>query len=168
MWNKKEMSQLDATLTRVPLTLTFDFELDLDLWPWNFKVKLYLGNGRLDCHGTKATEVVRMPWCKTQPLCDPEAEDIVTDGWLKMWAFPSTRLVSPQICELNRGVYCWHYCIIISFIEVRSNETLTKRLTKHKIRYKFYLSSVTINSWYLLLLLPHNVTWGISKTRMSS
>ena len=27
MWNKKEMSQRDATLTRVPLTLTFDLEL---------------------------------------------------------------------------------------------------------------------------------------------
>ena len=26
MWNKKEMSPLDATLTRVPLTLTFDLE----------------------------------------------------------------------------------------------------------------------------------------------
>ena len=42
MWNKKEISQLKATLTRVPLTLTFD----LDLWPWIFKVKLYLGNGK--------------------------------------------------------------------------------------------------------------------------
>ena len=61
MWNKKDMSQLDATLTRVPLTLTFDF----DLWPWIFKIKLYLGNGRPDCHGTKGTEVDRMPWCET-------------------------------------------------------------------------------------------------------
>ena len=26
MWNKKEMSQLDVMLTRVPLTLTFDLE----------------------------------------------------------------------------------------------------------------------------------------------
>ena len=26
MWNKKEMSQLDAMLTRVDLTLTFDLE----------------------------------------------------------------------------------------------------------------------------------------------
>ena len=26
MWNKKEISELDATLTRVPLTLTFDLE----------------------------------------------------------------------------------------------------------------------------------------------
>ena len=26
MWNKKEMSQLDATLTRVPLTLTLNFQ----------------------------------------------------------------------------------------------------------------------------------------------
>ena len=42
MWNKKEMSQLDATLTRVPLSLTFD----RDLWPWIFKVKLYVRNER--------------------------------------------------------------------------------------------------------------------------
>ena len=42
MWNKKEMTQLDATLTRVPFTLTFH----LDLWPWISKVKLYLRNGK--------------------------------------------------------------------------------------------------------------------------
>ena len=29
MWNKKEMSQVDATLTRVPLTLTFDLDIEL-------------------------------------------------------------------------------------------------------------------------------------------
>ena len=61
MWNKKEMSQLDATLTRVPLTLTFDFHL----WPWIFKVKLYLGNGRPDSHGTEGTGVDGIPWCET-------------------------------------------------------------------------------------------------------
>ena len=38
---------------------------DLDLWPWIFKVKLYLGNSRPDCHGTKGTGVNRMPWCET-------------------------------------------------------------------------------------------------------
>ena len=38
---------------------------DLGLWPWIFKVKLYLGNGRPDCHGTKGTRVDRMPWCET-------------------------------------------------------------------------------------------------------
>ena len=60
MWNKKEMSELDATLTRVPLTF------DHDLWPWIFKVKLYLGNGRQpDCHGTKGMGVNRMHWCET-------------------------------------------------------------------------------------------------------
>ena len=26
MWNKKEMSRMDATLTKVPFTLTFDLE----------------------------------------------------------------------------------------------------------------------------------------------
>ena len=46
------MSQLEATVTRVPLTLTFDFHL---------KVKLYLGNGRPDSHGTKGTGVEWIP-----------------------------------------------------------------------------------------------------------
>ena len=45
-----------------------------------FKVKLYLGNGRPDCYEMKGTGVNSMPWCKTQPLCDPEADNIVTDG----------------------------------------------------------------------------------------
>ena len=57
MWNKKEMSQLDATLTRVSLTF--------DIWPWIFKVKFYLRNGRRDCHGTKGMGVDRMPLCET-------------------------------------------------------------------------------------------------------
>ena len=61
MLHKKEMSHLDGKLTSVPLTLTFH----LDLWPWIFKVKLYLGNGSPDCHGTKGTGVDRMPWCGT-------------------------------------------------------------------------------------------------------
>ena len=50
------MSQLDATLTRVPLTLTYDFHL---------KVKLYLGNGRPDSHGTKGTGVDGISGCET-------------------------------------------------------------------------------------------------------
>ena len=108
---------------------------DLDLWPWIFKIKLYPGNRRPDCHGTKGTGVDRMlwcetlrkwvkrtlrwlgvpliftfdlefsrshciwgmggrivmkwkgresmacmPWCKTQPLCDLDAEETVRDG----------------------------------------------------------------------------------------
>ena len=61
MWNKKEMGQLDATLTKVPLTLTFD----PDRWPWIFRVKFNLGNGRPDCDGTKGTGVDMMPWCET-------------------------------------------------------------------------------------------------------
>ena len=64
---------------------TFDF----DLWSWIFKVKLYLGNGRPNCHGTKGTGVDSMPWCKMQQLCDLEADW----DWLKMSAFPSTHLV---------------------------------------------------------------------------
>ena len=54
MWNKKETSQLDAMLTRVPFNLTFDLET--------------------------VTGVVGIPRYKTQPLCDPEAEDTVADG----------------------------------------------------------------------------------------
>ena len=37
MWNKKEMSQLDATLTRVPLTLNFHCQIVSR--EWGFKVK---------------------------------------------------------------------------------------------------------------------------------
>ena len=40
-----------------PLTLNFD--------PWIFKVKLYLRNGRPNCHGTKGTGVDRILWCYT-------------------------------------------------------------------------------------------------------
>ena len=50
---------------------------DLYHWPW--KVKLYLGNGMPDCHGTKGTAIDRMPWWKTEPLCDLEAKDTVRD-----------------------------------------------------------------------------------------
>ena len=59
---------------------------DLYIWPWIFKAKLYLGNGRPDCHGTKGTEVDRMPWCGTQPLCDLKAEDIVRDQGELRWS----------------------------------------------------------------------------------
>ena len=54
MWNKKEMNQLRWLGYLWPWP-----------WPWIFKVKLYLGNGRPDCHGTKGTGVDRMPWCET-------------------------------------------------------------------------------------------------------
>ena len=83
------MSQLDVALTGVPLTLTFDF----DIWPWILKVKLYLGNGRPDCHRTKGTGVDRMPWCEAQPLGDPRQRILLWTGWLKVSAFPSTCLV---------------------------------------------------------------------------
>ena len=38
--------------------------------------KLYLGNGRLDCLGTKGTGVDRMPWCET-------LRKLV--GWMLRW-----------------------------------------------------------------------------------
>ena len=40
MWKKKKMSQLHATLTRVPLTLTFDLEFQGQIVSreWDFKV----------------------------------------------------------------------------------------------------------------------------------
>ena len=41
------------------------FDLDLWPWPWLFKVKLYVRNGRPDCHGTKGIWIDRMPWCET-------------------------------------------------------------------------------------------------------
>ena len=60
-WCEAKRQWFNWMLTRVPLTLTFD----VDLSPWIFKVKLYLRNGRPDCHGTKGKGVDRMPWCET-------------------------------------------------------------------------------------------------------
>ena len=41
MWNTKELSQLDATLTRVPLTLTLtlNFQDQIVSREWDFKVE---------------------------------------------------------------------------------------------------------------------------------
>ena len=74
MWNKKEMSQLDATLTRVPLTLTFDSQN-----------KLYLGNGRPDCHGTRGRESIGCPDVNTKEMSQQDAEgQIVSREWEAM------------------------------------------------------------------------------------
>ena len=95
MRNKTEMMQRDATLTRVPLILTFD----LDIWPESFKVKLYLGNGKPDCHGTKGAGVDRMPWCET------------LRQWVKwmlrwlgyLWPWPLTLNFQGQILSRERN-----------------------------------------------------------------
>ena len=72
MWNKKEMSQLDATLTRVPLTLTFDLE--------SWRSNCISGMAGPIVMERKGWELVDgTPWCKTQPLCDLEAGDTVKD-----------------------------------------------------------------------------------------
>ena len=56
------MSQLGAMVTGVPLTLTFDLGF--------FKVKMYLENGRPDCHGTKRTGVDRLSRNLLITMCD--------------------------------------------------------------------------------------------------
>ena len=70
MWNKKEMSQLDATLTRVPLTLTFDLENSRSNW--------ISGMGGSIVMERKGQE--SLAWLECPDVCDPEAGDIVTDG----------------------------------------------------------------------------------------
>ena len=57
MWNKKEMSHLNATLIKVPVTSTSN----LELWPWIFKVKLYLGNGSPIVMERKGRESIGCP-----------------------------------------------------------------------------------------------------------
>ena len=151
----------------MPLTLTF--ELDLWPWPWIFNVKLYIGNGRPDCHGTKGTGFDRMPWYETlrqwinwmmrwlgyldlwpwicevklylgngRPDCHvtkgtgvvgcPDVKHnyyftfrqriLLGTGWLKMSSFPSTRLVcdgnpsvtvNGQLCENQFNDICMNF-----------------------------------------------------------
>ena len=68
------MSQLDATLTRVPLTLTFDLDLE------NSRSNCISGMGDWNVMERKWQKWLGYPDVKHKPLCDPEAEDIVTDG----------------------------------------------------------------------------------------
>ena len=55
------------------------------VWPWalTFKTKLFLGNGRPDCHGTQGTGVDRMLWYETRPQCDLKAKDTFRDLWCR-------------------------------------------------------------------------------------
>ena len=59
MWNKRKWVNWMLPWLGYLWPLTFD----LDLWAWIFEVKLYLRNGRPDCHGTKRQRVEMMPWC---------------------------------------------------------------------------------------------------------
>ena len=134
MWNKKEISQLDATLTRVPLTLTFDLEFsrsnyilgmggpivmewkgwesigcadvkhyrneaigccaDWGTFDLEFsKVKLYLGIGGPIVTECKGQESIACPDVKHNHYVTPRQRILLPTGWLKMSAFPSTRLV---------------------------------------------------------------------------
>ena len=138
MWNKKEMSQLDAMLTRVLLTLTFD----RDLWPWIFKVKLYLENGRPDCHGTKGTGVDRMPWCETlwkwvnwmlcwgwvglwgflwwAPSAKRKDHHGVSSGWSSVWHHSNTGLSSTQYEQIPIILGIWPFWLTPFFFSVNN------------------------------------------------
>ena len=87
MWNKKEMSQKDATLTRGPwpLTLTFDLE--------NSRSNCISGMGGSIVMERKRQESLGCPVVKHNHYVTPRQRILLPTGWLKMSAFPSTRLV---------------------------------------------------------------------------
>ena len=158
MWNKKEMSQLDATLTRVPLTLTLTFDLEFSRsncisgmggpivmeWKgresiWCPDVKHY-GNETTGCcanWGTfdlefsrsncisgmggsivmerKGQESLGCPDVKHKHYMTQRKRILLPTGWLKMSAFPSTRLVYE--CKVYdpcavRNLYSLHYIVL--------------------------------------------------------
>ena len=118
----------------------------LCLWPWIFKVKLYLGNGRPDCHGTKGMGVNRMPWCKRQPLCDLETEETVRDqGNLRCWRFCRLILV---------------YCICLLFISRKPvHVCFSSRnwVGNHWLRYYLTHRQVIVNHRNDRIHKSHNV-----------
>ena len=73
MWNKNEMSKLDATLARLPLTLTFD----LDLWPWIFRSNCISGMGGPIVMERKGRDWIGCPDVKHQ---GNESTGCCTDG----------------------------------------------------------------------------------------
>ena len=83
MWNKKEMSQLDATLTRVPLT--FDLE--------NSRSNYISGMGGSIVMKWKGQELLGCSDVKHNHKVTLRQRILLLTGWPKMSAYPSTRLV---------------------------------------------------------------------------
>ena len=87
MWNNEEMSQQDATLTRVSLTLTLTFDLEFS------RSNCISGMGGPIVMEWKGHESIAFPDVKHNPYVTPRRRILLPTGWLKMSAFPSTRLV---------------------------------------------------------------------------
>ena len=136
MSNKKEMRQLDAPLTRGPLTLTFD----LGLWPWIFEVKLYIGNGRPNCHGTKGRGVNRMPWCET--LRKWVNWMLRWPGYLWPWIFKVKLYIGNGRPDCHgtkgRGVDSMPWCKTQPLCDLEAEDSVRDRVTRD--------GSVSINS----------------------
>ena len=98
MWNTKEMSQLDAALTGVPLTLIFDLEFSRSNCnsgmggPIVIMVMERMGRESIGWP-------IVMEWKGQKPIghnthyVTSRQRILLGTGWLKMSAFPSTRLV---------------------------------------------------------------------------
>ena len=97
MWNKKEMSQLDVTLTRVPLTLTFDFAL----WPWKSRSNCISGMGGSIVMEGKGQESSGCPDVKHNHYVTLRQRILLPTGWLKISAFPSTRSSFQLVCTIT-------------------------------------------------------------------
>ena len=124
--NQKGMSQLDATLTNVPLILTFD----LDLWPWISMVKFYLGNGGPDCHGTKGAGVDRMPWCETT----------------RKWVNWTLRWLGPFNLDFRFSLIFIFCGIMVSLTKSRNSRQKRDRRSRSKVEARHNMSKVKVRS----------------------
>ena len=133
MWNKKEMSQLDATLTRVPLTFTFDFE--------NSRSNCISGMGDSIVMERKRQESLGCPGVKHNHYVTQRQRILLTMGWLKMSALPSTWLVTSDFSISNSGLisessilanltmFCQHHIIAwIYYVLITNQATLLNAL----------------------------------------
>ena len=83
----KEMSQLDATLTRVPWPLTFTYDHE------NSRSNCISGMEGSIVIERKGQESLGCPDVKHNQCVTPRQRILLPMGWLKMSAFSSTRLV---------------------------------------------------------------------------
>ena len=88
MWSTKEMSRQDIALTGIHLTFTFDLEFS-----------------RSNCISGMGGPIV-MEWKGQELIGCPD----VKPGWLKMSAFPSTRLGNCSIAIYINSMNCPPYC----------------------------------------------------------
>ena len=156
MWNTKEMSQLDIALTGVPLTLTFDLEFS--------RSNCILGMG-----GSIGMERKDALMWNTATMWPRYRWYCLGQCWLKMSAFPSTRLVRNCYVHRVRVIYKWinikpRPCKSIFLLSIRQ---FVKRMDCFILQTYSSSSGNSITHWDLPVVTCNDMYWRTTGARFN-